>query len=192
MTAGGSVPGRGEGGPINQPASRRSFAEAAIRAEIAVLRRQLRELYETGGLLTAEEAGLKSEVPAEAFDPGHQTAADVPRAISDADGYDLRPNPLSAQTPAAFMAALRQFRTWAGDLSLRMISGRSHPPIAASTLCTALRGDALPTFAVVQAVITACGGSEDDRRRFTTAWRKLRLEQTVTESQPSGGHVATA
>jgi hypothetical protein len=49
--------------------------------------------------------------------------------------------------------------------------------IGASTLNTALRSDELPALPVVLAVISACGGSDEDQSRFATAWRELRLAQ---------------
>lgn len=192
MSAAGSEPGVGEGAPMDR-ARRGSFAETAIRAEISVLQRQLRELYEMGGLLTAKEAGLEDEETAAGSGPTDRTTAVAPRAMRDADGYNLRPDPLTAETLAEFMATLHRFRAWAGDLSWRTMSERSDPHLGASTLCTALSRDVLPTLAVVQAVITACGGNEDDQRRFTTAWRRLRLSQGETDPhqpQQPGGHAA--
>jgi hypothetical protein len=193
VTAAGTVPRTGEDSLITQSSSRRSFAEAAIRAEIRALQRQLRELYEMGGPVTPEEAGLQYEVTTGANATGGQTAAAAPRAMRDVDGYDLRPDPLTARTPAEFMDAMRQFRAWAGDPSFRAMSDRSDPHLSSATLCTALSRDALPTLAVVQAVITACGGSEDDQRQFTTGWRQLRLRQdgdNPHEPQQTGDHAA--
>jgi hypothetical protein len=193
MTAAKSTPGNEGGSPVNRPSRHLSFAEDAIRAEIRVLRRQLRELYEMGGPVTAQEAGLQSEEAAEAAVSGDQAFMAAPRALRDAEGYDLRPDPLAAQTPAGLMSALHQFRTWAGDPSFRTMSDRSNPRLSASTLCTALSRDVLPTLAVVQAVVTSCGGNEEDQRRFTTAWRRLRLGHDGTDPndpQRTGGHAA--
>jgi hypothetical protein len=193
VIAAGSLPGAGEYGFASHPSRRRSFVEAATRAEIGVLQRILLELHEMGVPLTAQAAGLDSEETPASPAPGDHLAAAAPRAIRDVDGYDLRPNPLTAQTPAAFMAALRKFRTWAGDPPFRIMSSRSDPHLSAATLCTALSRDVLPTLAVVQGVITSCGGDEDDQRRFTTAWRWLRLKQEGTnphEPQEPGDHAA--
>ena len=96
----------------------------------------------------------------------------VPR---DAEGWELCPDPLAARTPAELVAALRRYRIWAGEASFRDIARRGRPRVAASTLCTALSSDELPRQTVVQALIVGCGGSEDDERRFVTAWRKIRL-----------------
>jgi hypothetical protein len=91
--------------------------------------------------------------------------------------YDLRPDPLTAKTPAEFMVSLRQFRAWAGNPSLRAMSDQSNPHVSAATLATALSREVLPKLAVVEAVITACGGSEDDQRRFAAGWRRLGVTQ---------------
>jgi hypothetical protein len=170
---------------------RPSHGEAAVQAEVNELQRTLHELELLGvggGDLEAGGTGFEGEVTTTSA-PHRQIAAI--RAVSDADGYDLRPDPLNARTPAEFTAALRQFRIWAGEPSLQKMSSRtSDPHVATSTLCSALRGDILPTYSVVTAVITACGGSEDDQRRFATAWRKLRFEQEGTyphnPQQPGG------
>jgi hypothetical protein len=37
------------------------------------------------------------------------------KAPLDAEGYDLRPDPLAARTPAELIAALRLYRIWAGE-----------------------------------------------------------------------------
>jgi len=186
------VPGTSDDGSIPLAFSR-SHAEAAVLAEVSALQAKLRELED---LLAAGDTSL--ETGGRDFEGEMVAAASALRgqiataqAISDADGYDLRPDPLAAQTPADFTAALRKFRIWAGNPSLRKISKHtSDPHVAPSTLCSALRRDALPTYAVVQAIITACGGSEEDQKRFTTSWRKLRFEEEKTHlhspPQPGG------
>jgi hypothetical protein len=100
--------------------------------------------------------------------------------IGDAAGYSLCPDPLTARTPADLMAALRRYRICAGEPSYRTISRLGRGNLAASTLCTALRSDELPTLAVVLAVVTGCGASGEDQKRFATAWRRLRLEEEDT------------
>ena len=73
------------------------------------------------------------------------------------------------------MVALRRYRIWAGEMSYREMAHQCGGTIGASTLCTALGSDELPTLGVVLAVVTACGGSEQHQKHFATAWRKLRL-----------------
>lgn len=103
--------------------------------------------------------------------------ARVPEPVRDAEGFDLRPDPLVARTPTELVVALRHYREWAGKPSFRVMAGRARQKAAASTLCTALRGDEMPRLHVVVAVIAGCGGGEEDQRRFATAWRRIQLGQ---------------
>jgi hypothetical protein len=111
------------------------------------------------------------------------------RGIPDTSG--LCPDPLSAQTAADLIMALRQYRTWAGQPSFREMARRSREPIAASTLCAALSRDGLPSLAVVLAVVTGCGGSKEDQFRFATAWRQLRLAPDDGRRQAAPGLLAS-
>ena len=50
-----------------------------------------------------------------------------------------------------------------------------------STMCTVLSGNTLPDrLDIIDAIVEGCGGTEEDRRRFATAWREL----TMARSQP--------
>jgi hypothetical protein len=92
----------------------------------------------------------------------------------DAPGCRLRPDPSSVRTPAEFIEALRQFRTWAGNPSYRDMARACNGRPAASTMCRVLAAGKLPVrFEVIDAIISACGGDEEDRERFWTAWRRL-------------------
>jgi hypothetical protein len=92
----------------------------------------------------------------------------------DALGCSLRPDPRSVRTPAELIEALRQFRTWAGNPSYRDMARACNGRPAASTMCRVLAAGKLPVrFEVIDAVISACGGDEEDRERFWTAWRRL-------------------
>jgi hypothetical protein len=46
---------------------------------------------------------------------------------------------------------------------------------AASTMCTALRADTLPSLDMVHAIVTGCGGSPRHVHAFATACRRLGL-----------------
>lgn len=99
------------------------------------------------------------------------------RAVPDAGGYDgLRPNPLSTGTPVELIGMLQEFRTWAGNPSYRDMALRSGRRVGASTMCTLLRGTELPDrLEVIDAIVEGCGGTDEDRQRFATAWRKLAV-----------------
>jgi hypothetical protein len=94
----------------------------------------------------------------------------------DAPGSRLRPDPGSVRTAAELIEALRQFRTWAGNPSFRDMARACNGRPAASTMCKVLAAGTLPVrFEVIDAIITACGGEEEDRERFWTAWRRLMM-----------------
>lgn len=110
------------------------------------------------------------------------SAPDPESLLTDVAGYDdLRPDPLRARSASQYMAALRQFRIWSGEPSLRTMSARSGKP--ASTLSAALNGTALPPLDTVTAIITACNGGTEDRRQFITAWRQIRLARPFSDAQ---------
>jgi hypothetical protein len=90
-------------------------------------------------------------------------------------GTDACPDPGAARTPEEFMDALRGFRAWAGKPSFRAMERQCARRFAASTLCTALRADALPSLEMVHAIVTGCGGSPRHIHAFATAWRGLSL-----------------
>jgi hypothetical protein len=99
----------------------------------------------------------------------------------DVPGHDQRPNPRKARTSAEFVEALRQFRIWAGNPSFRDMARNCDRQMGYSTMCAVLRKDELPRrLEVVEAIITGCGGSDEDRQRFATAWRRLAQKQLRT------------
>ncbi|MFC0557406.1 hypothetical protein ACFFHJ_41605 [Planotetraspora thailandica] len=107
--------------------------------------------------------------------------ASVPRQIEDLDGYGLKPDPLIARTPAELVDRMRHYRIWAGDLTLRELVRRANNAFALSTLSKTLKEDKLPPLDLLVAFITACGGSDDDVQRWSTAWRQIRMPQACAE-----------
>jgi hypothetical protein len=92
----------------------------------------------------------------------------------DVPGCDLRPDPSRARNSAELIEALRQFRTWAGNPSYRDMERACNGRPVASTMCRVLGRGQLPArFEVIDAIIIACGGEEEDRERFASAWRRL-------------------
>jgi hypothetical protein len=106
----------------------------------------------------------------------------TPAPVGDAEGLDLRPDPLQARTPAELSRALRCYRIWAGEPPYRELARRSGGEVAASTFCMMLRGETLPRLGLVLALVDACGGSDEDRQRFATAWRRIRLGRDAGET----------
>jgi DNA-binding XRE family transcriptional regulator len=103
--------------------------------------------------------------------------------LHDAEGFDLRPSPLSARTPKDFVACLRAYRKWSGEPSLRTIAERSGNIVSHSTIRAVLGSDSLPSQASVRAIIAGCGGTPEEERTFVTAWRLLALAAPPQESR---------
>lgn len=101
------------------------------------------------------------------------SAVNMPGQVSDAQGHDLKPDPLAATTPAEFITALWQYRAWSGNPSWRKMATKAGQVVVHSTMFNAMNGEALPKFEVVKAVIIGCGGSEEDLHGFANAWRRI-------------------
>jgi hypothetical protein len=101
--------------------------------------------------------------------------------IDDTEGYNLRPDPLTAKKAYELMRLLRQFRAWCGQPGYRVMSSRVGKRVSPSTLCTALASDRLPKLDTLQAIIQACSGQEEDVRRWTTAWRQITISESSAE-----------
>jgi hypothetical protein len=109
--------------------------------------------------------------------------------ISDACGFDLRPDPLTATTPTQFIRALWQYKIWSGDPSWRKMATQAGQRVVHSTMHAAMHADALPKLDVVKAIIIGCGGNEDDLRMFVTAWRRLEASR-IADSALGAGFMA--
>ena len=97
--------------------------------------------------------------------------------IPDVPGFDWCPDPGGVRTAAEFMNVLRKYRLWAGNPSFRVMQRQCDHRFAASTICAAMQGDGLPSLDMTDAIIVACGGSQEHRQAFATAWRSLMLSQ---------------
>jgi len=106
-------------------------------------------------------------------------------AVKDAADLDLRPDPGQAGTAAELVGALREFHQWAGEPSYRVMAEQCGQMMSASSLHRTLNGRALPPFKAVMAVIIGCGGSEEDQRRFASAWRMIRSGRRTATGSPS-------
>jgi hypothetical protein len=105
----------------------------------------------------------------------HRLIPNLPMSqqIDDADGFDLRPDPLTATTPPDFIEALRLYRAWSGQPSWRAMAKRANQAVVHSTMHAAMNSDDLPKAEVVKAIVIGCGGGEEDLRQFMTAWRRI-------------------
>lgn len=145
---------------------------AALRDEAAAFRNDAVVLRNEAQAAMAEaEAQRKAD---------RKRTMSVPRRmrVTDAHGIDLRPDPSAAATPEEYIEALNRFRLWAGNPSFRDLEKRCNGRPVASTICKVLQSGELPRrFEVIDAIVSACGGTEDDRARFATGWRQLVLPE---------------
>lgn len=182
----------GRGAPDGQDSSQTAADVEASAAATAIaglrwrLRRQeILEHPKVRGELQKLEAQLADQLAQLDRSPGrHRSAAGeaTGQQISDADGIDLRPDPLKATTPAEFIDALRQYKLWSGDPSWRTMAKRAGQAVVHSTMYAAMNGDTLPKLDVVKAIIVGCGGGEDDLSSFATAWRRIASGRAGTAS----------
>lgn len=94
----------------------------------------------------------------------------------DSGPLHLRPNPRMARTEREFMKCLMTFKLWSGNRSLRQISEQSGGRISPSSVRNVLNSIVMPDrLEVVDAIVLGCGGSEEIRKAFASAWRRLRM-----------------
>jgi hypothetical protein len=163
-------------GPVEVPPAGAADA-SSIATMIAGLRRRLRNpSVLEHPIVLSELRKLELQLNRQMSDGdsshGRHRSAAAPQ-VEDVAGYDLKPDPLTATTAAEFMAMLRQYKSWSGDPSWRRMADRAGQVIVHSTMHAAMRADTLPKLEVVKAIITGCGGSQEDMRSFVTACRRL-------------------
>lgn len=167
-----------------QARARNSGADLdAVNAAFAIARDCLSEAREIVRETRRELAYVHHEW--EQFNRRHSGPGRYPDVaapvVPDPPGMDLCPDPRTATTAVEFMATLRTYRIWAGEPSYRamenVIKNQCSQRYSDSTIHAALKNDALPALAMVQAIITACGGSSTHQQMFTSAWRRLTMAQ---------------
>ncbi len=104
------------------------------------------------------------------------------RKRNGASAPEVRPDPSAAQTPAEFVLELRKLKAFSG-LSLRAIAAGAKQKRVHTTIQHAMKHETLPTIEVVSAIVTGCGGTEEDLLAFTAAWHRLNAA--------SSGHTST-
>lgn len=140
------------------------FENPAVRRELRKLDELLAEFEQAEGRPGRHRAGERSTGRHPGLS-GYET--------TEIGSLDLRPDPAGARTAADFVAVLRQYRAWSGDVPWRTIAARAKQNRVHSTIYNAMRRDDLPTLEVVKAIIIGCGGGEDDLRAFTSAWQRI-------------------
>jgi hypothetical protein len=108
--------------------------------------------------------------------------ADTSVVIADAPGVNLKPDPLLARTPEEFNAALQEYHSWAGAPSFGAMSDRcGGSPVKSTFRSALLKSGTLPKLPMVTAIVTGCGGSEEDKQVFASAWRAVKAGRAVGE-----------
>lgn len=153
--------------PVSEAVAFARSALAQVRARLQSIGVDQRDLDAAFAEAMAGLHGDSGRKPA--------TATALSPAIPDTPGQDLRPDPGEAHSTADFLDCLRDYRTWAGNPSYRVMARRCGHRFAASTICTALRGRSIPSLEMVLAIVAACGGPEQHQREFASAWRRLVL-----------------
>lgn len=100
-----------------------------------------------------------------------------PALIPDLDGHALKPDPLTATTFDELIELMREFRAWAGHPSSRDLASRSAGEFSHATISKLLSsqpgGKPPLKLGYVRGFIHACGGDDEDLRRWVTAWRRI-------------------
>ena len=146
----------------------------AERAALVVERRHLAKAREE---FIADRTRWLGERMAQqaAHEPRRKPRETAPGAVPDLDA-SLRPDPRDAATPADLMTRLRQFKVWAGNPGYRQIAAGAGNRYSSTALHAALKADQLPRKQeLIDAIVQGCGGSEEDRRMWATAWRQLAM-----------------
>jgi hypothetical protein len=191
-----------EDGPLALGAARLCLTEArrlldAVRDEREEMRREQARQADLRFALDSERAHsarLESEVihlrerlvglmdQAARRTKPREMAADT---VADLE-LDLRPDPRAAETAAAFMECLREFKLWSGNPGFRQIAARAGNRYTGAALQAALARGKLPKkLEIVDTIVAGCGASDDDRRMWATAWRRLAMRPEPGE--PSEG-----
>ncbi|MFC6021855.1 helix-turn-helix domain-containing protein [Plantactinospora solaniradicis] len=115
------------------------------------------------------------------------TASEAKGAIHRSSARDQGvdpPNPLDATTPAEYNAALDRLREWSG-LTYRDIGviAKEYPrPLAASTLCSALKRTTLPGRRIVTSFMRAVGLDDQQQAVWLEVWHALNARKQPARS----------
>jgi hypothetical protein len=105
--------------------------------------------------------------------------------INDVSGFDQKPDPLAATTPAEFVQTLWKYKSWSGDPSWRSMARNANQIVVHSTMHSAMKSDSLPKFEVMKAIIIGCGGGDEDLKAFASAWRRIRGPAPGDSARPA-------
>lgn len=150
-----------------------------VEQERLDLEARTRELRQALDGLNAREAALQAldnELAAQKKGPRQRAEDASIDTLPDGGPLHLRPNPRQARTEAEFMQCMTAFKVWSGNRSLRQISELSGGRISPSSVRNILIGNTMPDrLGAVDAIVQGCGGSDNDRAAFASAWRRLYI-----------------
>jgi DNA-binding CsgD family transcriptional regulator len=98
-----------------------------------------------------------------------------PEQIGDLDGYQLKPDPLAAQSLAELEDFLRKLWVWAGRPSSRRLAALSGGAFSHATISKLIYDKPEKPVLKLQYLlgfVRACGVDEDEQRCWVTAWRR--------------------
>lgn len=127
---------------------------------------------------TAENKAAAEPSTAEEGDASEPSR--TPAAIPDLHGHEQRPDPLLAKTPSMFVAAMRAYNAWAGNLSYREMERRCDKQISYSTFRNMLNAETLPKLASLEIFVRVLGGSPEYLQAWATAWRQIAMDDFKT------------
>ena len=164
---------------MQEAAAAQQARAVMMQAEATAQHSRAAAMRDEAAAFRNEAVALRNEARAVMAEVEAQREADRKRMrLTDTNGIDLRPDPSAAATPGEYIEALNKFRLWAGNPSFRDLEKRCNGRPVASTICKVLQSDELPRrFEVIDAIVSACGGTEEDRARFATGWRRLVLPE---------------
>jgi hypothetical protein len=162
--------------------------EAAVAAGVAQKRiEDTRKDLAAAMQMTALASTIAHEITRAA-----RRAAEVTPPVADVAGFELQPNPLTAQSEAELVEMARTYRTWAGAPSFRKMAAQAGQAASYTTLRNALLSDELPAQRVFRAIIAGCGGDEEEQSRYVTAWRQFKVGAVNAEPAAVGPPVLRA
>jgi DNA-binding CsgD family transcriptional regulator len=154
-----------------QIAQRLSLSPSAIR-------RYIEWIYEKLDVHSRQEL-IDTVARVEFFAAGLSAARQKPKSleqIGDLDGYQLKPDPLAAQSLAELEDFLRKFWVWAGRPSSRKLAARSGGAFSHATISKLVYDKPEKPILKLQYLlgfVRACGIDEDEQRCWVTAWRRV-------------------
>lgn len=130
----------------------------------------------SGGRSRATDPPPPEPSGGEASHPPGASAGRV-RAVREPDGRVPRPDPAQVTTSAEFVAAMHQYRLWAGAPSYAEMSRNCGEVCSVTSFHSALTNNELPRLPLVNAFVLGCGGDEEEFRRWADTWYLLSARQ---------------